>query len=134
MLNTVLLVDDSDLDLLFTSVIVQRAGIAARGLRCRSAREALDLLQSPEGDHVDAVLLDLEMPGLSGLDFLAEYDALWASGRCRATVFMLTSSPDPWDRARALAHRCVRDYLLKPLDIRSALALAARVSCVVDAA
>lgn len=128
MLNTVLLVDDSDLDLLFNSVIVERAGIAQDGLCCGSAREALDLLASPAGDVVDVILLDVNMPSMSGLDFLAEYEAMWTSGRRRAPVIMLTSSIDPEDRARATAHACVHDYLLKPLDIKSALALAARMA------
>jgi CheY-like chemotaxis protein len=128
MLNTLMLVDDSDVDLLFTSVIVLRAGIAARGVQFNDAARALDHLRFGGGLSVDAILLDRHMPLMDGFDFLDAYEDLLRSGQAHAPVTLLTASSDPEDTRRALSYRCVRGVLAKPLDIKSALGLAARVS------
>jgi CheY-like chemotaxis protein len=127
MLNTILLIDDSEIDLLLTSVIIDRAGVARQGLQFDSALAALDYLRQPDAQQVDAILLDLNMPVMDGYEFLEAYQPLWALGPQRAIVVVLTSSPDPLDRERVRRYGCVRDYLVKPLDIQSALGLAARI-------
>jgi CheY-like chemotaxis protein len=128
MLNTIMLIDDSEVDLLFTSVIIDRAGVASRGLQFDSARAALDYLHCGDAQGVEAILLDLNMPVMDGYEFLDAYQPLWAENPQRAIVVVLTSSPDQLDRARVLAYGCVKDYLVKPLDIKSALGLAARIN------
>ena len=88
-----------------------------------SAREALVYLGQPAVPPVNLILLDINMPCMNGFEFLQAYSGLQAA-RTRASVVMLTSSPDPDDRSRALAFPCVRDYLLKPIDGASVETLA----------
>jgi CheY-like chemotaxis protein len=128
MLNTIMLVDDSEGDLLFTSVIVERAGIAHRGVQFNRAELGLEFLRHGGGLSVDAILLDIHMPGLDGFGFLDAYEALLQRGLVHAPVTMLSGSEDPRDRDRALAYDFVRGFATKPMDIKSALGLAARVS------
>lgn len=123
MAKTVMVVDDSETDLLLTRLTLEGAGIAGRLLLMRSAEEALACLARP-GQAVDLVLLDVNMPGLDGFDFLARFGQLVP---VPAPVVMLSASPDPADRQRALAHACVQDFLSKPLDPAKAAGLRAHL-------
>ncbi len=122
-LKTVLVIDDSDADLLYAEIILGKAGIANKAITLGLAQEALDYLQCPEGHDVDVILLDINMPEMNGFEFLEAYQSLHVKHQARAIVMMLTSSPDPRDRARALAFSCVKGYITKPIDLVSARGL-----------
>jgi CheY-like chemotaxis protein len=123
-LHEVMLIDDSDADLLYTRVIVEGSGVADQVVEFGLAAEALEFLRRPEGHGVDVILLDINMPEMNGFEFLDAYERLHASQQAHAVVVMLTSSPDPGDRARALAYACVRDYVVKPINLKAAQGLA----------
>ena len=122
-LKEVLIIDDSDADLLYASVILEGAQVAEQVIPFGTAAEALAFLQRPEGHDADVILLDINMPEMNGFEFLDAYEKLHADHRARAVVIMLTTSPDPVDRARALAYPCVRSYVVKPIDVPAAQSL-----------
>lgn len=119
----VMLVDDNDADLLFTDVVLRARGIASDVLSFDTAQAALAYLQDEAHPPVSLILLDINMPEMDGFAFLSAWDGLCKTRRCNPPVVMLTSSPEPADRARALAHASVRGYLVKPLDDASARSL-----------
>lgn len=121
--QTVMVVDDSACDLLFTRIMLERCGAGFEVLQMESASEALRQLQE-DWSGIGLILLDINMPRMNGWEFLEAYGAL-ASGRAaHPTVVMLTSSPDPDDRARAQSCPLVSGYVEKPLDLMQAAALA----------
>ncbi len=124
MLNTVMVIDDSETDLLFARIVLERACVAHRLLLLESAQEALQLLVGPPAFAVDLILLDINMPGMNGFEFLTAYARQCARP---VPVVMLSSSPDPADRERACRHGFVRDFLTKPLSPAAAARLADRV-------
>lgn len=117
--HVVMLIDDSDADLLFTRIVIERSGGGWEVIGFEEARAALDYLQAPQSQPVDLILLDINMPGMNGFEFLAAYEQLRDAHQARAVVVMLTSSPDPGDRARALSFEAVRGYVTKPIDVES---------------
>lgn len=64
------------------------------------------------------VLMDINMPGLSGFETIIEMEARIADGRgpqC-VVVMMLTSSSNPEDKKTSESLRSVKGYSPKPLD------------------
>jgi CheY-like chemotaxis protein len=119
-LAEIIIVDDSDADLLYTRIILEGTHVADSVRTFGTGMEALDYLQRPEGHEVDIILLDINMPEMNGFEFLQAYERLHESQRARAVVVMLTSSPDPADQKRAFGFGCVKHYVVKPLDLASA--------------
>lgn len=116
MLRTIVLIDDNDADLLYTRLILERAGVAARIVEFDRADVALDAIERHEIADLDLILLDINMPRVDGFAFLAAYESQpRAPAERPAPVVMLTSSNDPHDRERASSHACVCGYLMKPL-------------------
>ena len=115
----VIVIDDNELDLLYARIVLERTQPAIEVQTFDSARDALLALQGP-ADPPDLILLDINMPGMNGFEFLAAQKALSEASRAGAPVVMLTSSPDAQDRERAFAFAAVRGYLIKPIDIAAA--------------
>lgn len=106
MTHTVLVVEDEPDILLVTSMALRFAGYETIG--AASAEEALTVT---ERRHVDAILLDIRLPGMDGWEFLRW---LRASGHHSRVPVIVTSAHD----ASALSTRssefgCAA-YLTKP--------------------
>ncbi|MDX2157908.1 MAG: response regulator [Hyphomicrobiaceae bacterium] len=107
-----LVVDDSD-------VIrkVARRILESRGLEVTEAENGQEAVERCLQRMPDAVLLDWQMPVMSGLEFLG---ALRLSTRQpRPYIFYCTTENDPVEISRAIAGGA-NDYILKPFD-RSSL-------------
>ena len=69
----VLLADDEEIDLEIVANIVNDLG--AECVKVRDGEEMLEVLNGPEGDKIDLVLTDINMPGKSGIDACSEFRA-----------------------------------------------------------
>ena len=123
-LRRILVVDDNDDDLFFAQIILNASGVAAHVTLMETGQMALDFLSSSEGQDVDVILLDINMPEMSGFEFLDLYQPLVDQGLVRAPVVMHSSSSAPADKSRATAYGCVRGYVVKPMTKALALTLA----------
>jgi FixJ family two-component response regulator len=72
---------------------------------------AEDFLNDGQGREANCLILDIRMPGMSGLELQRE---LTARGRAVPVIFITAHGSDDDIRARALGAGAV-DYLLKPL-------------------
>ena len=109
-----LLVDDEENNRDLLGRRLMRSGYSV--VTVSSGQEALDYL---EGHEVATVLLDVQMPGMSGLDVLKAIRRRWSDARL--PVVMVTAKADSEDTVRAL-EMGASDYLTKPVDYRVALA------------
>ncbi|MDP2418343.1 MAG: response regulator [Hydrogenophaga sp.] len=123
MARRIMLIDDYESDLLFTRLMLERCDQHYEVLEYDSALEALQYLQSNPLHGISLILLDINMPGMDGFEFLEVYENLADGKQAEAVVVMLTSSPDPRDRARAEAFGSVRGYITKPIDKATASGL-----------
>lgn len=94
----VLLVDDNPADLLLAQEVFEEHASELQVETCRSGPEALTTLRQRE-DLPDVVILDVNMPGMSGFEVL---QAIKDDARLRAIpVVMLSTSSQPDDIERA---------------------------------
>jgi len=61
------------------------------------------------------VFLDINMPILSGWDVLDRLEKIITNGTSAFNIYIVSSSIDPDDKARATAHPLVKGYIEKPL-------------------
>ena len=69
----VLLADDEEIDLEVVANIVEDLG--AECVKVRDGEEMLAVLNGPEGEKIDLVLTDINMPGMNGIDACSEFRA-----------------------------------------------------------
>jgi CheY-like chemotaxis protein len=119
--ETILVVDDSLVWLRLAREILTAGGYQAQ--TCQDPREALSLLeQNPE--WIDLVITDLQMPGLDGIELVAEL--LKINPTLPVVLTSAAMFRMPSEKLRSLG---IRDFLPKPWDrgqlfsiIRQALA------------
>jgi two-component system cell cycle response regulator DivK len=93
--------------------------LAERGYEVARARDAAELRALLSTPAPDLVLLDMHLPGASGLELLAEMRA--RPSLARVPVVALTAHALRGDRERFLSQGC-DGYLSKPIEIRTFVA------------
>ena len=106
MKNTILLVEDEPDVLLAARVMLEAAGYTV--IEATGGREALEIADKV---GVDAVFLDLRMPGVDGWAVLEELRA--KSTTSRLPVIVLSAHPDPSAVERSL-ELGAKGYVRKP--------------------
>ncbi len=115
----VLIVDDHRDARESMAEVLRLAGHAAT--TCSSAAEALRLLTR---ESFDCIVTDLRMPGMSGLEFIAELDPL----RTGLQIVMVTAHASV-DTAVEAMRRGAFDYIEKPFDADRLERLVAKAVC-----
>jgi len=114
-----MVIDDNQIDLYIAEMVMATTGFAEKVISVSSAKEALEYLkplyENPE-ELPDLIFLDINMPEMTGFDFLNEYQHLPENIRKKCIIMMLTTSLDEDDRIQAERNQFVRKFLNKPLD------------------
>jgi CheY-like chemotaxis protein len=119
-LHNILLIDDSKADNFINSRIIKKADVTHNIVVTYGAREALNYL-STNVDGVfpnpEIIFLDINMPDMTGWDFLEEYRKLNDNQKAGVVVCMLTTSYADDDKQKALSYNILSDFSNKPLSI-----------------
>lgn len=110
----IFLIDDNDIDLLISRKLLHKYDETVTVQSFKEPRQALKELVRASYTLPDIIFLDLNMPVMSGWDFL---DSLTTIVQEPITIYLLTSSLDDRDREKAKEYPVVQGYLTKPLSL-----------------
>ena len=86
--------------------------LSERGYLCNTSLDGKDALIKLAADDFDVVLLDIRLPGMSGMDVLRE---IWLNHRNTITI-MITAINDVATSVKAMKLGA-SDYIVKPFDL-----------------
>ena len=111
-----IIVDDDGVNNFLCHRVIQMAFPLSGIKMFTDPNAAIEYLKSEFECSIKTILLlDINMPTLSGWDFLKILDELDTSITENLKVFMLSSSIDQHDRARSTGSKNVLNYITKPL-------------------
>lgn len=115
MRKVLVLIDDDKIANLINRKTIEKALPEPKIHQFLSAWEALDYLYkiNPSEDLKILILLDINMPGMNGWDFLNELQKEF--DHSFITVHILSSSVDPEDKIMAYGFSVVKSFITKPL-------------------
>ncbi len=120
----ILYVDDSPDDVTLVQLAFRKAGAQAQFHIATDGEKAITALQNGAGHRTTCVLLDLKLPGLSGLEVRS-----WIRGQTQLTrlpVIVFTSSSLPADINQAY-DLGANSYLVKPSSLEELISLATKI-------
>jgi CheY-like chemotaxis protein len=122
MINQVLCIDDDQITLVLCELVIKKAGFAKEVLKVNNGKEGLlwfsSYFKSNSTAQVDPpgiIFLDLNMPVMSGWDFLEDYVMKYSDRIPNTKVVIISSTVNPEDFSRANRYSLVIDFISKPL-------------------
>jgi CheY-like chemotaxis protein len=118
--NRIVLVDDDQFTNNINKMIIDGMDLAEEVIMLNSGRQALDFLKpahsevSPVTNFPELILLDLNMPDMTGLEFLQEISAMAHNCLSETAIVILTAYTDATSLSE-LGKLGVNYYLNKPL-------------------
>jgi CheY-like chemotaxis protein len=117
-LNSILLVEDDEATNFISQMVIKKLDCAKHVEVAWNGADALDYLKQCNNaacEQPELILLDINMPGLNGWEFLDEYSKLKEEEKCKVVIVMLTTSLNPDDRKRADNNPVIAGFRCKPL-------------------
>src|SRR6185503_5175397 len=113
-MSKLLMIDDNPLEHFILQKMLNRYDLFKDAVHYYDGREVLRLLKK-QNDLPDLIFLDLNMPCLSGLDFLKQFDTLYPSFKNPISIYIFSSSANYTDRSRTMAYPFVKGFYAKPM-------------------
>ena len=123
--SKVLLIDDDHMTNYLHKRVISNAGMASSIIVSTNGKEGIEELLKIEDGDLDnikskvIVFLDINMPVMDGWTFLEVFKEIKNKLNFEIKIFVLSSSINPDDKARAEKNSFVTKYINKPLNKES---------------
>lgn len=116
----ILLLDEEEIVNMINKTVIRRAGYIGEIFAFQSGQKGFNFIeklvsQNPPPKHPYLLLLDLNMPGFSGWDFLNRFLSLKDTERKQFKIAILTSSDSQSDIEESSKFQDVIQFSFKPL-------------------
>lgn len=121
-IRRVLLIDDSKNDNFFHNRVLRKHDFAEEVVIKDKAADALAYLSTMiQGQYPqpDLILLDINMPGMDGWEFIESYRELSEAQQGKIVLLMLSVSLNPSDSDRAKLEPLINGFVNKPISAKS---------------
>jgi two-component system, chemotaxis family, chemotaxis protein CheY len=118
LIRTFIVVDDDPINNILSRIVIEMV-IPEADIQTYTDPETALLYIRETNSYTDApdtvLFLDINMPTLTGWEFLDVFEEMEEKVKAKLRIYMLSSSVDPRDRERAVGNKNVQDYMEKPL-------------------
>lgn len=114
----VCIIDDDHIFIYGVKRLIKETSFSDELLVYQSGPDALEELKERAGSGSalpDIIFLDLNMPMMTGWEFLDEYLEIETKDPNQTQVYIISSSVDPQDLLKIEEYKVVRNYILKPV-------------------
>lgn len=120
-LNCILLVDDDEPTNFINLKMIKHLDCADLVTAVESGQKGLDYLNEAVTGKLpwpDIIFVDINMPAMTGWEFIAAFDELYKKKKTNTKLIMLTTSINPADAKRAESHVSINEFRNKPLSLQ----------------
>ncbi|WP_207428158.1 two-component system response regulator [Pedobacter sp. SYSU D00535] len=117
-MSKIFIIDDDLSHHRLTEVLIKKYGIFENFISYTNPERAMvDLIEASKRSEglPDAILLDLNMPGFNGWQFLERFVKVEEAAQKEVPVYIVTSSIDPNDSFRSQEYAVVKGFFSKPI-------------------
>jgi len=118
--NTILFIDDDKVTNFYNRKIVNKYQKVKNIISVNSGRSALEYLLDIEVKNAikpDLIFLDINMPGMSGWEFIEEYKKINPNITKGIKIMLLTTSSNQEDYERSKQISIIDGFINKPLSV-----------------
>lgn len=127
-----IVIDDDPVNNMICKLTIEIAFGGAEIRAFNNPAEGFDFIRSQYelgGDQTPAVLLlDINMPVMTGWEFLERFDSLKPELKDLIRIYILSSSIDERDKQRSYANKNVVAFLVKPLVVENVKVISKRTN------
>ena len=114
------IIDDDDIYVYGVKKLIQLKQLCENLIVFSNGQEALDYLKpiiNTPNLLPEIILLDINMPVMDGWQFVEEFTKLHSNPSKKVTIYLISSSVNPRDIARAKGISGISKYMIKPITL-----------------
>jgi len=116
--ETVMIIDDNDIDLYISSRLIIKNSFGKKVLEYSDTKEALKYLEENQDNIAvlpQIIFVDIYMPEMSGFGFMEAYEKLSPALKNYCKTYIISSTIDNIDIIRARSDKNVVSFHVKPI-------------------